>query len=360
VEGLDPDVADRAVEQLVLDRVERDGVAHHDDLERIPIAALDVQPDGRADRAPQQVDRLSHRHVEGGDALDAHDDVSRLQLHDLGRTAALDPDDVQPTDRLGQRYAQTPELPVILDVHLLARRRGEQDGVRVERAEDAVDHRVLDLGERIVFGRVEGHIAEVEVGVELLRDRRQVGLQRQGVDDRRDLEDRPMFADLHVQQRAVFDASEHDGRNAALDRLEASARHALVVDPGPVDVALFDVEQHRPKQRQRAEIVTGDALDAVGGVHALGPHVDVGPVHGDRAAHQGSGGQTEHRQGESDPHLPLLPASGWDLNTSSCHASVRASSPSRDRRRAAPRLGPSEARDRPIMAARGGWSCDDP
>jgi hypothetical protein len=210
-------------------------LAHHPDVH------------ARSRRAAQPVHRLLQRHVEGGLLADAHDAVTAVQtraIRGCPRDRADHGELVIP-DR--DHDAEAAELASRAHPHVLVRLRVEEHGVRVERAEHAVDGRFLHLAQ-VDLLVVEVLLDEREDVAEALRERPRAvhvvhtELAAGGVD-------------LERQARRTVFVVDEDGCDLTLDRVETAQEHAPRLDALGLDVVLDDLHEHAVHQGALGEIV---------------------------------------------------------------------------------------------------------
>ncbi len=175
LEVLDRDVPDAVAQHPRLDRLDVDDGPHQLEHPRLREAAVagahDPYVDARTGSAAEPVDGLGQRHVERRLVADLHDPVAALEARARrGRVRHRTYDRELPvTDR--DHDAEPAELAARAHAHLFVDVRREQHRVRVERAQHAVDGRVLDVAEVDVFVVVEVRLQEREDLAETVRER---------------------------------------------------------------------------------------------------------------------------------------------------------------------------------------------
>jgi hypothetical protein len=241
-----------ARQDLALHAVEGDHVAGDRVLPGLVAAlALDVQRDGGAGLAAHVVDGLRQAHRHRRLAVDLDDAVARLEAG-LRRGVAVDHADhgdlrVAHADL----DAEPAEAALRAGLHLVEVVGAQQVGVRVERAEHALDDRVLGVA-LLVVG--QGGVAVDEA--EHLADVGADGPQRLDVADRELLLG---GADAHAHplrlRTGAAEGLDQDLRDRLLEALEPRHGHAVGVDALGLDVVLGDVPQRPVEDPQVGRVV---------------------------------------------------------------------------------------------------------
>ncbi len=240
----DPKVADVAGQGLGNDTVDLDRVALDLEVERL-VAATDLDHDDGAHLAAQPLLGLGRGHVDRGLVVDLQQHVAATNTGQLGGHARQDLDDEDAAVLLANLGSDAAEATAGAHAKVGVLLGRQQDGVRIERGEQAVDRRVLQLVKRLGL-QVQHVLREHEDLLEATRRGRQPAqlAERElgGPGANRDLQGLARIGDFGEELRGV-QSEQGRCRQELLPGIEAAGIEVVGLD-----------DPRRPDQKRKRAV----------------------------------------------------------------------------------------------------------